>query len=97
MCNEILHFKANNALMKTLKASVLPCDFCDAFVHIKCENIAPKMYDLAVRTKFNISLTCNRCCLKEMYHTNVFGDMDESMRCFDVSTADVGSDCVSVF
>lgn len=28
---------------------------------------------------------------------NVFGDKDESMHCFDDSTADVGSDCESVF
>ena len=74
------------------------CDFCDAFAHIKCENIALKIYDLAMRTKFNISLTCNQCCVKEMCHTIFFfGDIDESVHCFDDSTADVGSDYDSVF
>lgn len=49
-----------------INAKAVACDFCDAFVHIKCGNIASKIYELAVRSNSDIPLVCNRCCMNEM-------------------------------
>lgn len=49
------------------------------------------MYDRAVRTKSDIPLACNSCCLKEMCHTGVFEDTNELRGCYEESK--FGSDC----
>lgn len=36
------------------------CDFCDVFVHIRCGNIALKLYDGAVKNELDIPLVYNQ-------------------------------------
>lgn len=57
-------------------------------------NIAPKLYDRAVRNKSDIPLVCNWCCVWEMCSADVFHDTNEA-RTYDEDSMD-GRDCDSL-
>ncbi|XP_051950049.1 uncharacterized protein LOC127620831 [Xyrauchen texanus] len=80
-----------------INAKAVACDFCDAFVHIKCGNIASKIYELAVKSNSDIPLACNRCCMNEMCHANGTDCLEETMHCSGDSLVDARNDCEAVF
>ncbi len=72
-------------------AKAVACDFCDVFVHIRCGNIALKLYDRAVRNKLDILLVCNQCCVREMCSADVF-DGSTEVRTFNKDSMEGGDD-----
>ncbi|XP_029921602.1 uncharacterized protein LOC115369174 [Myripristis murdjan] len=68
-------------------AKAVACDSCDVFVHIRCGNIAPKLYDRAVRNKSVIPLVCNQCCVREMCSADVLDDT-VGLKVYDKDTVD---------
>ena len=60
--------------MVRANAKAVARDFCNVFLHIRCGNIVPKLYDQAVRNESDIPLVCNRCCVREMCSADVFDD-----------------------
>ena len=76
-------------------AKAVACDCCDVFIHIRCGNIAPKLYDRAVRNKSDILLDCNRCCMREMCSADVFDDSTKG-KMYDEDSKDGGRDLDSL-